>query len=90
MTMHTPPHPDAREVMSTAAKLFWALVVGLLALLLGGLLLAPAQLISSVTFMVILAAVVALWLLHSLDVRRHQEDVDHDPALHRARERRGF
>lgn len=90
MTLHAPPHPDAREVMSTVAKLFWALLVGLLALLLGGLLLAPAQLASSATFVIVLVAVAALWLLHSLDVRRHRDEDLHDPQLHRARERRGF
>lgn len=84
------PHPDAERLMTGAMKAFWALVISVLVLLLGGLLLAPGKLLSSGVFVAGLVVCIVLWGLHSLDVRAHRDADRHDPATHRARERRGF
>lgn len=76
--------------MSTLRQAFWALIVATLALLAGGLLLAPGPLLSSPTFVGLLVVCGVLWLLHSADVRAHHDEDAHDPQLHRTRERRGF
>lgn len=76
--------------MSTLRQAFWALVIGTLALLAGGLLLAPGLLLGSPTYVGLLVVCGILWLLHSADVRAHHDEDAHDRRLHRTQERRGF
>jgi fatty acid desaturase len=71
-------------------KVFWTLVIFTLALLLGGLMLSPGALLSSPVFVVIFGACLGLWCLHAVQVYTHREELRHDVASHRARERRGF
>jgi uncharacterized membrane protein YiaA len=71
-------------------KVFWALVIVTLALLAGGLLLAPGPLLSSTVFVAVFAGLVALWGLHAAQVYTHRDALRHDANAHHVRERRGF
>jgi hypothetical protein len=69
---------------------FWALVIlaiaGYLALVLIGAYVPWEVLGATVLFV----ALVAIWGVHALVMQRHRDEVERDPRLRRARERRGF
>lgn len=88
-----PVHRDRssdHHVVLYLEKMFWALVIVTLALLVGGLMLAPGPLLSSTGFVAVFVGLVALWGLHAAQVYTHREALRHDANAHRARERRGF
>lgn len=80
-------HPDAPGLIAQA---FWVLVLGTLGLIVMGVLVAGTQVLESTILVIVALVLGVLWSVHAVEVRAHRSEIQHDPAFHHARERRGF
>lgn len=83
-------HHRARDTVEVLRAAFWVFALGVIAVFaffagLGAISFGDAL---GVSIAVVVLAV--LWVLHAMLERRHREEIEHDPRLHRQQQRRGF
>ena len=78
----------SNKVLATLSETFWLLVLGVVAIFAFFAALGAFEIGEAIGVTIAVVVLAALWLAHAMWVNRHS--AGRDPAVIRARERRGF
>ena len=89
---HTDPDPDAArggagEVLRGA---FWTIAIAVIAGYVFFAIVVGFSITDALAATLLVGALAVLWIVHALSARRHRYELERDPRMRAARQRRGF